>query len=154
MSCTGDRVSCSACRRGDSTRLVHWCLPVSLLCLKWLFSVHSVLCFFGCQFAGVAVRVAVQANAVQQCLTPLERSTIRACQILVSLLDPHNECAQFTGDVCNRHSVDLGEPHRLALTLLHRGPLNFCIIRVSLVRLYHSHSLLHETGTTPLPPPC
>jgi hypothetical protein len=76
-------------------------------------------------FAGVAVRVAVQATVVQQGVLSLDRSTIRASQILVSLLNPPVGDAQFTGDVCNQHSADLGEPHRLALTLLHRGLLNF-----------------------------
>src|SRR6266480_3344572 len=33
------------CRRGDSTHLVLRCSPLSILCLKWLFSVRSVLCF-------------------------------------------------------------------------------------------------------------
>ena len=44
------QVACSlawdvmGCRRGDSTHPVRRCSPVSFLCLKWLFSVHSVLC--------------------------------------------------------------------------------------------------------------
>ena len=50
-----------------------------------LFVACSVLSL---KFVGVAVRVAVQANAVQQCLTPLERSTIHASQFLVSLMHP------------------------------------------------------------------
>src|SRR5690349_20689264 len=74
-------------------------------------------------FAGVAV----QANAVQQCLTPLERSPIRASQILVSLLDPLLGNAQFTGDVCNRLSTVLGELHHLALTFLRSDLLDFCM---------------------------
>ena len=74
------------------------------------------------------VGLAVQANAVQQCVTPLERNTICASQILVSLLDPLAGNALFTGDVSNRLSAVLGELHHLALTLLCSGLLDFCMI--------------------------
>jgi hypothetical protein len=56
---------------------------------------------------------------------PLERSTIRDSQLLASLMDPRVGNARVTGDVCNRLSAGLGEPHCLVLTLLHRGLLDF-----------------------------
>src|SRR6516162_6693255 len=51
----------------DSTSCVRWCLPVSFLCLKWFFSVHSVLCFFAdvrrgcCTAACSSIRTTVVA---------------------------------------------------------------------------------------------
>jgi hypothetical protein len=76
-------------------------------------------------FAGVAVRVAVQVNAVQQCLMLLERSNICVSQFRASLMDPRVGNAQVTGDVCHRLSTGLGELHRLALPLLRRGLVDF-----------------------------
>jgi hypothetical protein len=49
----------SACRRGDSTHIVRWCLPLSFLCLKSLFLSMAYYCCL-LMFSGVAVRVAVQ----------------------------------------------------------------------------------------------
>jgi hypothetical protein len=48
---------------------------------------------------------------------PLERSNISVSKFLASLMDNRVGNAQFTGDVCNRLSAELGEPYRLALTL-------------------------------------
>jgi len=40
-------------------------------------------------------------------------------------MDPRVGNAQFTGDLCNRLSADLGELHHIALKLLQRGLLDF-----------------------------
>ena len=60
----------------------------------------------------------------------LERSTISASQLLASFSDIHGGNAQCTGDECGRLSAGLDEPHLLALALLRRGHLDFCMIRV------------------------
>ena len=55
--------------------------------------------------------------------------------------------AQFTSDVCNRLSSALSEPHRLALTLLRNGLLDFLHnLGPSAVRIYSHLLLLHVTG--------
>jgi hypothetical protein len=46
-------------------------------------------------------------------------------------MDLHIGNAQFTGDSCNRLCAGLSELHRLALRLLHRGRLGFCMITLS-----------------------
>jgi hypothetical protein len=64
LSDLGERVNYSDCRRGDSTCVVRWCSPLSFLCLSSSFL--FVACYsFSLMFVGVAV----QANAVQQCLS-------------------------------------------------------------------------------------
>ncbi len=100
-------------------------------------------------FAGVAVRVAVQANAVQQYLMPVGKEHY-SCQPIPCVIDESRiGNAQFTGDVCNRLSAVLGEPHQLALKLLRRIILDFlhgpC---PPLVRIYPKLSLLHESGAS------
>ena len=76
-------------------------------------------------FAGVAVRVAVQASAVQQRLMLLGKEYYPSQPIPCVIDGPSCRKAQFTSDVCNRLSADLGELHYIALTLLHRGLLDF-----------------------------
>jgi hypothetical protein len=97
-------------------------------------------------FAGVAVRVAVQANAVQQCLMILRKEQY-SCQPIPCVIDePRVGNTQFTGDVCNRLSAGLYELNRLALKLLHRGLLDFMHDPCPPpVRIYSKLLLLHET---------
>ena len=106
-------------------------------------------CYLSLKFVGVAV----QANAAQQCLTPLERSTIHASQILVPLLDPLVGNAQFTNDVSNHLSAVLGELLHLALTLLRSDLLDFCMI--SDLPLPESILNFHSSAKADLPQlPC
>jgi len=72
-------------------------------------------------FAGVAV----QANALQQCVMFVEKEHY-PCQPIPCIIDgPRVGNAQFTGDVCNRISAGLSEPYRHAHKLLCRGLLDF-----------------------------
>ena len=89
-------------------------------------SVLFVACHvFALKSAGVAVRVAVQRLLVQQCLMFLGKEHYPCQPIPWSLMVPRVGNGQFTCDVCNRLSAGLSEPHRLALTLLRRGLLDF-----------------------------
>jgi hypothetical protein len=55
--------------------------------------------------------------------------------------------AQFTGDMCNRFSSGLGEPHHLTFTLLRRALLNFLHDPCPPVGgIYPKLSLHHEAG--------
>ena len=58
--------------------------------------------------------------------------------------------AWFTGDVCHRLSAGLGEPHRLALTLIHRGLVDFlhdpCPSLSEYFLNFHSSTKLEEGG--------
>jgi hypothetical protein len=87
-------------------------------------------------FAGIAVQVAVRANAVQQCLMPLERSTILPANCLrlsqaVVLEMPSAWVIRVIG-----FPFVSREPHRLELTLLRRGHLDLCMISVLLLLTY------------------
>jgi hypothetical protein len=56
-------------------------------CAGNIHALFVACCVLSLMFVGVAVRVAVQANAVQQFLMLLGRSTIRASQFLASLMN-------------------------------------------------------------------
>ena len=89
-----------------------------------------VRCCFPLKSAGVAVRVAVQANAVQQCVLFLGKSTICVGQFFMSFLDPRaRKCFHMR---CVQSAFHWSPVSRLPLRLhaWEEGFRTFCMISV------------------------
>ena len=105
------------CRRGDSTHLVRWCMPLSFLCLKLLFSVRSVL--FLC--ADVRRRCCTGCCTSKRCWTAENRLSFRNDVTDGARKSVASICLQpVSGDACSTHAVALSLMYRHQVTKIAR----------------------------------
>jgi hypothetical protein len=117
--------------KGDSTRLVRRCLPMSFPCLKQPFTDHRVLLFF----AEVRRRCCTNKRCTAVCSVFGKEQYL--CQSIA--------CVTFgplVSEIDKARAMSVGEPYLLALTLQRRDHWDLYMIRVYWLSEYilHFHS--------------